>query len=444
MGGTGTSLTAFEKFLFWQDQPAYPCNCYIRLGFTGQLDRQALQSALRAVMPHHPLLASTVEVKGDGVRWQDRAGALPGIDWRPFPAGRALPSGRHFDLQGGTGLRLHVAQGREACELVLEWHHSCSDALGMQAFVSDLLVAYAVASDPGAAGPRLPPTDASLLARRRYCGLTFRTFLEALPGQCFGLPGVAQFVGRVPAPLVSRAAPASDDPPPPDYPACCLHAFTGGETDALRGVARRLAVTVNDLLARDIYLALGEWGEPAEKDWYRMMVPMNLRSAADRGMPAANCVSAVFLDRRRDDFADRSRLLSGISAEMRRIKERKLGYMLTYSLWLVGLIPGMLRFKVRQDRCYSSCVFTNMGKLMGECPLPKRDGRTVAGNLVLEDMALVAPLRPHTGVTFGAAEYAGRIRMTVHYDSRAIAPSRADELTGILVRRVRETISSAT
>jgi hypothetical protein len=366
------------------------------------------------------------------------------IAWRPFPVGRAFPAGRRCGLLSETGLRLYAAQGLKDCELVLEWHHSCSDALGMQAFISDLLVAYAAASNPGAGGAQLPAIDIALLARRRYCGLTFSTFLRALPGQCYGLPGIVQFLCRKPAPLVARAAPPPDGPPPPDYPACRLHAFTAGETDALRGVARRLEVTVNDLLARDIYLALGEWGAPAESDWYRMMVPMNLRSAADRGMPAANCVSAVFLDRRPGDYADRAKLLAGISAEMRRIKERKLGYMLTYSLWLVGLVPGLLRYKVRQDRCYSTCVFTNMGRLMGECPLPQRDGKTVAGNLVLDEMSLVAPLRPQTGVAFGATEYAGRISITVHCDTRVILPSRADELTGILVRRVRETMTSAT
>ena len=71
--------------------------------------------------------------------------------------------------------------------------------------------------------------------------------------------------------------------------------------------------SINDLLARDLFLAIDRWRRNANvsagDDWLRMMIPMNMRRPSDALMPAADVVSTVFLDRRPRDFANPGSLL---------------------------------------------------------------------------------------------------------------------------------------
>jgi len=69
-----------------------------------------------------------------------------------------------------------------------------------------------------------------------------------------------------------------------------------------------LFVTVDDFQAR--------YQPHAADGWLRFSVPINLREAKDRRLPAANVMSMVFLDRRRAQIADPDRLLASIHHDL--------------------------------------------------------------------------------------------------------------------------------
>ena len=52
-------------------------------------------------------------------------------------------------------------------------------------------------------------------------------------------------------------------------------------------------------------------------------------------------------------------------------------------------------------------------------PLPSRDGRRVAGDLVLETGYGAAPIRPETRVSVAVHTYAGRMSIAVRCDRKA-------------------------
>jgi hypothetical protein len=83
--------------------------------------------------------------------------------------------------------------------------------------------------------------------------------------------------------------------------------------------ARRLGVAVNDLLIRDCFLTLKRWRMRTgdQSGWIRVAVPVNLRTRADRRLPAANKASLVFLDRLARHMADPQRLLHSVHEERR-------------------------------------------------------------------------------------------------------------------------------
>jgi len=308
--------------------------------------------------------------------------------------------------------------------------------------VGDFLIAYALLRGEDPRRLRLPELDARRLAARGKYGLSAWRLLKMAPRQLVGLVGAMQFFGRQPAPVLPHQTVPDDDPPPAGYPASRSQVLAVEETQSLRRAAKRRGVTLNDLLARDVFLALHDWrtrhgaGDPHQ--WLRMMVPMNLRRNSDRLLPAANVVSSVFLDRRGVDCDDAGRLLRGIHDEMQLIKDNQLG--LTFILWLraCGLLRGGLRRYARKDQCITSSVFTNLGTLDRRTPLPKEDGFVVAGDVVLREIDTIVPIGPYNCVAFSAHIYARRLAFTLHYDPRPVSDRQAADLLETLARHLRE------
>lgn len=436
-------LTTFEEFLLWEDRSAYPWSCFVRFRFSGRVDRPAFEQAVRTIMPRHPLLCAKVVEQGRRLYWQAVEDPMPEIDWIDASPGDSFPRATHQNLREELGVKIFVERDEEDSALTLQIHHACADGAGMFVLANDLLIAYAREMGARSRRLQLPEFNLERLQRRGSYGLDFRKLLKMLPRQLVGLQGVRQFLGRSPVAVLPHEALPDDDPPPEHYPATRTHTFTAEETARHRDAAKRLGVTVNDLLARDLFLTLGAWrelhGAADDEAWLRMMVPFNLRTSSDRQLSAANVVSSVFLDRRGSDFGDAEALLRSIQDEMNLIKDNKLGYTFIFSLRAFSLLPNGLKNNARQDRCTSSCVFTNVGRPLVRCPLPRDEGRLVAGNLRLESIDGTAPLRPYNCVTFNALEYGRRLTFILHYDCRIVSESQADELTAMFADRFRET-----
>jgi hypothetical protein len=433
-------LTTMEEFLYWEDRPSYPWSCFIRLGFAGRLDRKAFDAALQVVLPRHPMLTAKVKDAGlRGLRWTVVDKPSPLIVWETAPLGDGLPLATHLDLRQEIGIRFHVRLDESASDLTIQFHHSCCDGAGIALFIRELLVAYAVAF--GAKAKReLPELDPALLAGRGRFGLTFGKLLRMAPKQARGLLGVRQFLMRKPAPIIPHQAVSNDGPVPANYPATLHHVFDLETTGALRKAAARRGVTPNDILTRDLFLALGDWRTKQELDgdgqWLRMMIPMNLRNTSDRLMPAADVVSSVFLDRRQSDFAAPDRLLQSIHEEMDLIKRLELGFTFIFSTAICRRLPGGLKRQIRADKCTISCIFTNLGTPFAHVPLPQQDRFIVAGNVTMVDVDVVAPVRPYSCATVAAWLYAHKLHLTLHYDPRPLSAAQAANLLSTFVRNV--------
>jgi hypothetical protein len=439
-------LTTMEEFFFWEDRPAYPCSCFARLRFSGCLDRAAFQAAVRTVVSRHPLFAAKIEADRRGrLRWAGVEDPQPRIEWESAPTGGPIPRGTRLDLRQEIGLRCFVRTNETHSDVTLQFHHACSDGAGFTLFMRELLVAYALVYGNAPRRAYLADLDLGLLAGRGRFGLTFGKLLRMMPQQMVGLAGARQFLMRKPAPIVPHRAAPSDGPLPEQYPAMVHCAFDRETTAKLRMAAVRQGVTYNDLLARDLFLAISEWRVRQKIDddggWLRMMIPVNVRSGDDRLMPAANIVSNVFLDRRKPDFADPERLLRGIHEEMDLIKRLRLGFTFIFGTALCRRFFGGLEKQVRADKCAVSCVFTNVGTMLAHVPLQRRDDLIVAGNVTLDGLDIVVPFQPYSCVTVAVAVYAHRLGITMHYDPRPITAEQAGELMETFVRRVRESIA---
>ena len=440
-------LTAFEEYMLCDDRPAYPKTGVFRFEFSGRLNGPAFEAALNTAVQRHPLMRATVRRRpGRRPRWIDNPNWRPALQ-REVPLNAyGYPSAAYMDLTKEPGTRIWVVRRHGATDVVAQIHHSCADALGMCQVIEDLLVGYASNVGGGPAGASLRELDTNRLKRRGAHALSPWKLLCMAHRQVMRLLGARQFLMRSPAPLMPIPAELYATSLPEDFPASRTHEFTREETENILAAARRLGVTVNDLLARDLFLAVGQWrqqnGFGHDNDWLRFSVPVNLRTQADERLSMANCMGMVFLDRRPRDLADPRQLLKSIHEEMQLNKRWQLGLMFVLSADLLRRLPGALSWVARIDKYAATCVFSNLGVVLGKTPLPRRDGRIVAGDVVLEGVDFVMPLRPNTSVAVCVYTYAARLSVMMHHDPRVLSDDRSQRLLELYLRQIHNATGS--
>jgi NRPS condensation-like uncharacterized protein len=433
-------LVAFEEYMLWDDRPNYPMSIIARLRFTGQLDRRAAAEALETAVARHPLLRATIRKTPAGRMEWIAAGQPAAMAWIDGSLDERLPSMRPIDLFSEPGLRVWAAADSQRSSLVVQAHHAACDGKGVVQLLDDFVRCYARLADGKGAAIELPPCTAEALRGRGTFGLTALKFLRILPAQISGLLGAWQFFVRRPVPLLAAGEAVAGELPG-SFPDVKVGRLEAAELRALSAAAAESKVTVNDWLLRDFFVAVHDFRTrhqaPAAREWISFAVPIDLRQAADREMPAANVVSMVFIQCTPAQIADPARLLHSIHAEMNLILRRRLGLTFVLSLLVLRWLPGGLSSQTKPGRCEATCVLSNLGRVMADSPLPRCDEKIVAGNVVLEGVDFFAPVRDSTSVTVGLVFYAGGLQICMQYDRRRISESQAGDLLETYVRRIR-------
>jgi NRPS condensation-like uncharacterized protein len=422
-----------EEYFLRDDRPDYPMTGVCRMRFSGFFDYGYFHAALASVAERHPLLRATVERKRFGTpRWVVAPERLPDVYWENTQPSTGFPQLPFMDLERETGARFHVVRRAEGHDLIAQIHHCCTDAQGLVTLLEDLLTEYAQrqgSADISAASLKLEPER---LLRRGAPMLTGWGFLKMLHRQAVGLRGVLRFIRNRPVPLAPRKR-GADTPVREDLLQNPLtFEFNQSETRELFAAARKASVNASDILVRDLFLAVFDWrrnhSQGNDADCLRISIPISLRGAADLRMPMANSFSLVFLDRQASLFPDPHLLLQSIHEQMRIIKDNQLQYTFLLSVALARKLPGGLSTYTSKDTCHASSCFSNIGTVFATTPLPRREGRLVIGDMELESLDFVLPLRPQMHAAFCANLYGGRLRILMNYDTRNVNEDDARDL----------------
>lgn len=441
-------LTPFEQSMWVDDHPAYPWNILYRLPFAGKLELAPLQQALEIVVARHPILTAQARKHWtQRTRWEpgvaNSAVAPPQLDWNDRDYGTRPPV-RRLQPEAGRSLELFVRTREHESELWVHVHHMAADGVGAIRMIHELLQVY----DAIVAGRRhdLPPLEPWRLKRRGNNGLSFLGLLRLTPKLCVGLQGIRQFLQRRPVPLVPHEAVPRDQPMPADFPLLRSHTLTATETTALRNRARSAGATLNDLLARDLFLALhGRRRRLGLKDdeWLRLAVPVDMRTPADDALPSANVVSMVFLDRRPSNGVDPAALLRSVHEEMQLIKRNHLELIYLLVLRFTDLLPNVMGWLAAKQKFTCSALLSNLMRPFDDSPLPRDEaGDLRVGTATLRSLEFYPPLRPYMCAAYGAATYAGRLTLALNADPRFLSPTDADELLGDFVAQVKSSLTA--
>jgi len=445
-------LSTFEKYMLADDRPEYPMAFVVHVAVSGRLRRDLFHAALEETLDRHPMLCALVDRSAPGGPcWVSCGNARPVLDWQSQPAPLSCPHGERIDLSRESGLRIWVREGDDAAELTFQVHHACCDGLGMLQVVGDLLAAYGIRTATDGQRPVLQPLEpARLRARGRF---TVRT--PASVSRTRALWGTvretAKWLGRSPTPLcVPQAKTPASAGRPAEFPGILTHRFDQEQTRRLRTAARQHEATLNDVLLRDLFQTVVRWNQEYRPDrkgrWLRINMPANLRERQHDRMPAANVMSQTFVTRHWSECDDPAVLLQRVHWETDAIKRWRLGLYFLGGIAMAQRIPGALPIgmALAGNRCYATTVMTNVGDVARRftARFPRCDGRIVAGDLVLDRVVGVPPLRPKTYAGFGAVMYAGELHLMMRGDPRAFSPPDSQRLLGLYIERLNQTIAN--
>lgn len=446
MSITPMPLAPFEHFMLASDSPDHPMSFFVQMKFQGRFDRPQLNAALKAALAVHPLLNSWIQgsVKDatSRITWIEADSATPTIDWDDAEIPFRFAAGRWMDLKSETGIRVWLRESEDATTLILQIHHCCCDGLGASSFIQTLLMAYHLLHTTGSTAGLEKMFDSRLLRERDLSLSSWRRIWNTAR---HAFRRISRYCQHPPVPLATpRALPVENSGGDP-LPRFQTFTFDTADTKKFRVIAKRLGVSLNELLLRDLFLILDHWNRRHSPDHssrpIRVCIPINQRRATDSRMPAANVVSLSFLDRVAAQLADPIRLLGNLHEQVEQTLRVRTSLAFLPALKLIGMIPGRLYARMQRTNCLASAVMSNLGILCVGSALLGRDRRMVSGGVILESVEVVLPLHPLTHAAFVALNYGGKLCLTISHDPRWLTAADGRELLESYVRQLKISLS---
>jgi hypothetical protein len=437
-------LVLFEEYLLLDDRPGYRMTFLVDQSFDGEIDRDAFDIGVTEASRRHPLLNAFVKRRWYGRRdWVSAGGARPAVDWGHIDQPVEFPEDSGIDLTREVGARFHVRVGNGRSRLITTFHHSCCDGMGAIQFLSDLFAAYTRHLAPNAPKhPAYQPVEERHLLHRGYLPILhdktmpwFRLFLRSLGY-------IWKALVHPPMPL-ARSRPASATAAPLEYPGTLTRTLSPIVQRSLRQLGRRLDVTVNELLVRELLLTIRDWNQRhssvSDKDHISVLIPTNMRNLDHDQMPAANVMSYLAFHRSVAELSQPDALLNSIRVESQFYKRWRFGASVIDSLKVLRCVPGSLRMVLAVKQSFSSAILSCIGDpslaIAANFPV-NENGDPILGNLVFNDLNTAPPIRPLTHAAFTAWHFANKLRLGLRADSTIFTQESAQELLDSFADRV--------
>jgi NRPS condensation-like uncharacterized protein len=442
-------LAPFEHYILADDRPDHPMSFFIQMKFLGRFDRPQLNAALQTALGVHPLLNAWIRGSAKDatprIAWIEAHAQPPTIDWNSADAPIRFANGRWIDLKSETGIRVWLRETETKTTLMLQIHHCCCDGIGASSFIDTLLMAYHLLHTSASTSATESMIDLRLLRHRDPSCSTWQRILKTAWHAIFR---VAPYFKNSPDPLATpHGLPLGNSGGDP-FPRFHTFTFDEAESEQIQLTAERLGVSLNVLLARDLFLILDQWNKRYSPDHrtrvIRVCIPINLRRPIHRRMPAANMVSLFFLDSDAKQIADPTRLLGNLKKQIEQTLRLRKALAFVPALKLLGMFPGGLEARIRRSQCLASAVMSNLGVLGARSPLLGAGRRLVSGSVILDSVEVVLPLRPLTHAVFAALIYSGKLSLTLSYDPRWIDTADGLELLESFVRQLKASLAQGT
>ena len=445
-------LTPFEELMLGEEADGYPITFYLQLRIKGAVRPEAAAPAMRDALSRHPLLACRIQQTWRGCQWVWAGEPTPLADMDAESWRAQQPWTQRIDLTKAPGLRIWGQSAAQSSLIVFQFHHACCDGIAAAQFLEDFAVGYSFYHDHDSDGA----CDAASPDYRPLDLLTLRTRNSPAGRRVANLPGTflsrTLSVARYSLRYLRRAklsltgsSPGSSSADNSDFG---LHivSLSRRETRALRTAAKTSNATVSDLVIRELLLVAKQWHGDADRgksDTLCVQLPNSLRGPQDDRLPACNVLGNIFIERTPSEIGDADTLLESVRDEMQFVHQSQAGWIFVQSLTVLRRIPGLLKLiqATSRNRCMSTMILSHMGNLMNSigARLPKQDGHIRIGNLLVEDVCGIGPLRPGTNVVVSTMMFQGCLLIGMRCASQHFSSEDTQELLTAFVTRLQHT-----
>jgi NRPS condensation-like uncharacterized protein len=434
-------LSDFEYYMLTDDRPSHPMVFVVVIHIRGSLRELPFRQSLNELVIAHPLLGCQVtRIAGKEWCWRPLDLSAEGfaeiVDWETVTEATVsefVPEVIPLDIQKQPGIKVRVLAAENRAQVVMYLHHACCDGIGALHLIGELFARYGQrTAAPDAKRPEFEPPDPSLLLQRENYSdgqssaqrqkKSLRTIAGKISRLLLRAPvvlaGSAQFSGTKTVARLSHTGRPTD----PNSLAIQSRVLPRSLHKQLRAVAAQLGVSINDLFIREMTLQIRDWNrrasQPFGRRWIRLAIPLSMRTSVHDRMPAANVVSYALVTRREADCEDPQELLQSIHRQTSDVLFNREGIVCLKLFRVLRKIPHAMKMFLSFKTVLSTMVLANVGdvrrRFSGRFPLDK--GHWVAGNVVLQQIHGVAPVRPNTRAAMSIGDYAGDLSVSLRTD----------------------------
>jgi NRPS condensation-like uncharacterized protein len=414
-------LEAFDRMMLDEDSRRRPMVYPQILELTGKLQRPAFEKALRLALDRHPLFESRLSLNAQGVPyWRASNKHSVKVTWRSAPAKSLGVGAYRLHLPRTAGARIIVDEYDGRTTLHFLWHHAFTDGLGSFRMIGDLLAFYALQIDPAAAVSVVPMERHRLKGRGEPMLWGPELDVKPVTASDMMMTIVSPVVAKE-AMALAGARRARFDQPRQPFPGLILKDYDPKSFAAIRKAAENKGLTAHELLSFCTYRFVAKWNQAhgrTRNGLIRVAIPVDLRGRGDEATPASNIVGMFYPSIPVDECLDDERLLQRVKSDAIRARTEQPAPRLNQALRLGYAIPKLVAASFRGNRCMSTCVLSNVGDPSRRltATLPRRDGKLVAGDVTVENMYGISPLRRGTRLAIGVQSYNRRLTLSMRTD----------------------------
>ena len=440
------SLSPFEHSMLIDDSPSYPMAFKIEVQLSGFLDKGALSESLLEALIRHPLLCCRVKWQGGLPKWNWSASFAPRVQFFDNMDRHPSEGIEFLDLTNECGLRLWAHCNYVSTQLIFQFHHACCDGVGSLQFFADLCFAYARRTGDASLIRNQSLLEPQCLMTRHH--VLKRRVVANPPRLLARLRGmIREHIKHFRSKPVSLAVPGNLVSPLKQLEHEIQSLVLDTKTShGLRRVSLSHGVTVNDILTRDLLLTLQDWNllhnDHRKEGALRILVPVNLRAKGDELLPAANLIGYAFVTRRARDLADPDELLKGIAHDTRAIHRYKLAWIYLDGLARLKRLRLLkLSHLILGRRCQATAIHSHLGTAINllTSKLERVGERALIGNLQLEEIIAVPPIRSLTHLAVASYWLGNRLMVNLRCDPHKYSSAHAKLLLEMFVKRISTT-----
>jgi hypothetical protein len=424
------------------DVPRYPMTFVVQLDFSGRINRQAFIESIGYALERHPLLQALI---GPGKRnqdcWLNREDCLPMVDWGGINDPIEFLEGEYIDLRREAGLRMWIRHDDQHVVVTTQFHHCVCDGIGSYQFLGDILYGYAIRTSDDSLDPPIELSRDRLRDRGRasYCANNFRRsngkFRPAWD-EAIKLMSRRNTVLRPPA------VKGADFKRP--FPGIQSVEFDKQEYREWRLSAQRRGQTINDMLLEKLIETLFQW-RCKSGYWFDarsvcVLMPLNLREKNEADISACNMVAHAFIRRTARQIRDVDSFRTGLGNEVLKVKHNRHKILFMHLLAdTQQYYPRALKASLFVKRNMSTAILSNTGDPTRQfhVDFPRENGLIRCGNLTLDDLSGVPPMRPGTRATISIFTYRRFLKICMRCDPNQFSESDTHELLKLYVTNMR-------